>query len=273
MIEIATNGVFEANRKKKHGRDAKNGWYRYDTRFGFHIVKQDEYPIYDGEHDAIISEEDFMLAKEKRSRTGVRHEKTHSLEHEHILSGILRCPVCGGSMYANVNRKKKNDGSYYKDFFYYACKHRLRIDGHHCDYHRQWAQDKVNAAVEETIKEMVNNSKFRAALKDKIGANVDTSELLSERDSYRKRLQQCIGAKNKFAAQIDALDISDKHYDRKYQDMQDRLDSFYDQISDSEEKIETVNKRIDNLLQESFQLTRFTKCSYSLTSSMIVLAI
>ena len=27
MIEIATNGVFEENRKKKHGRDAKNGWY------------------------------------------------------------------------------------------------------------------------------------------------------------------------------------------------------------------------------------------------------
>ena len=30
MIEIATNGVFEENRKKKHGRDAKNGWYRYE---------------------------------------------------------------------------------------------------------------------------------------------------------------------------------------------------------------------------------------------------
>ena len=26
MIEIATNGVFEENRKAKHGRDAKNGW-------------------------------------------------------------------------------------------------------------------------------------------------------------------------------------------------------------------------------------------------------
>ena len=33
MIEIATNGVFESNRKAKHGRNAKNGWYRYDTKF------------------------------------------------------------------------------------------------------------------------------------------------------------------------------------------------------------------------------------------------
>lgn len=45
MIEIATNGVLEENRKNKHRRDAKNGWYRYDTRFGI--------PIY-GEDDEII---------------------------------------------------------------------------------------------------------------------------------------------------------------------------------------------------------------------------
>ena len=37
LIEIATNGVFEKNRKNKHNRDAKNGWYRYDTRFGIPV--------------------------------------------------------------------------------------------------------------------------------------------------------------------------------------------------------------------------------------------
>lgn len=41
MIEIATNGVFEANRKAKHGRDAKNGWYRYDTKFGVPVYNDD----------------------------------------------------------------------------------------------------------------------------------------------------------------------------------------------------------------------------------------
>lgn len=112
------------------------------------VVKQDEYSLYEGAHDAIISEEDFALAKQKRVDTGVRFEKTHSLDHEHILSGILKCPVCGGAMYANVNRKKKKDGTYYRDFFYYACRHRIRIDGHSCDYHKQWGQDKVNAAVQ-----------------------------------------------------------------------------------------------------------------------------
>ena len=41
MIEIATNGVFEENRKAKHGRDAKNGWYRYDTRFVLPVYGDD----------------------------------------------------------------------------------------------------------------------------------------------------------------------------------------------------------------------------------------
>ena len=72
-------------------------------------------------------------------------------------------------MYSNVNRKKKPDGTYYKDFFYYACKHRLKVDGHNCSYHHQWGQDKVNAAVEEVIYKLVNNPKFQDALKNKVG--------------------------------------------------------------------------------------------------------
>ena len=41
MIEIASNGIFEDNRKPKHGRDAKNGWYRYDTRFALPVYGDD----------------------------------------------------------------------------------------------------------------------------------------------------------------------------------------------------------------------------------------
>ena len=41
IIEIASNGVFEENRKAKHGRDAQNGWYRYDTRFALPVYGDD----------------------------------------------------------------------------------------------------------------------------------------------------------------------------------------------------------------------------------------
>ena len=43
MIEIATSKTFEDNKKNKHSRHAKNGWYRYDTRFAL--------PVYDENGD------------------------------------------------------------------------------------------------------------------------------------------------------------------------------------------------------------------------------
>lgn len=43
----------------------------------------------DGIHEAIISEEMWNQAHRKRQETGVLQVKTHSLEHEHILSGML----------------------------------------------------------------------------------------------------------------------------------------------------------------------------------------
>ena len=220
------------------------------VRNQYHVVQQDEYPIYEGEHEAIISEEDWLVAQKKRSETNGKREKLYSLEHEHILSGILVCPVCGGRMYGNVNRKKKADGTLYKDHFYYACKHRLEVDGHRCDYRRQWTQEKINGAVEEVIKKLVDNPRFEAAMREKIDAKVNTSELDSELDGLRKKLRQLIGAKDKLAQKIDNLDIMDPHYSKKYDDMQSRLDSFYDEIEDVEEAIDTLQERIVNIRSE-----------------------
>jgi len=40
MIEIATSKSFEDNKKNKHSRHAKNGWYRYDTRFALPVYSE-----------------------------------------------------------------------------------------------------------------------------------------------------------------------------------------------------------------------------------------
>ena len=37
IIEIATSKTVEENKKEKHSRNAKNGWYRYDTRFALPV--------------------------------------------------------------------------------------------------------------------------------------------------------------------------------------------------------------------------------------------
>ena len=220
------------------------------TRNEYRIVKQDSFMLYDGEHEAIISEDDWRLAQRKREETAICHEKVHSLEHEHILSGIVHCPLCGSGMYGNVNRKKKADGSHYRDYFYYACKHRRSVDGHKCDYRKQWNEDRVNEAVEEVIRKLVHNEKFETAIREKIDSRIDTESLEKELENLQKKRKQFEGAKTKLGQQMDRLDVGDRFYDKKYNDMQDRLYSLYEEIDMIENDEEELRVRIENIRRQ-----------------------
>ena len=206
--------------------------------------------LHDGIHEGIVSETDWELAHQKREKTGVKYEKTHSLDHEHILSGILRCPLCGSGMYGNVNRKKKKDGTLYKDYFYYACKHRRLVDGHKCGYRKQWSEEKINNAVKEIIRKLVKNPKFEEAILNKIGSRIDTEEIEKEIEGLEKQHRQLTGAKARLGQQMDSLDIMDKFYEKKYQDMETRLYRLYDEIEGVENSIEEVKNRLLNIQQQ-----------------------
>ena len=72
---------------------------------------------------------------------------------------------------------------------------------------------------------------------------MDVSVLEKEREQLRSQLRQLSGAKNKLINMLDKLDVSDKHYDRKYQDMQDRLDNLYDKIGEIDELLKEINEK------------------------------
>lgn len=108
--------------------------------------------------------------------------------------------------------------------------------GHRCTYKRQWNEDRINAAVEEIIRKFVKNPKFEQKICKQIGSSIDTSELDREYDGLKDRLSQTTGAKNRLADQMDHLSVSDKNYDKKYNDMQERLDKLYDRFTDLEKK-------------------------------------
>ena len=153
-------------------------------------------------------------------------------------------------MYGNVNRKKKKDGTLYKDYFYYACKHRRLVDGHKCGYRKQWSEEKINNAVEEVIRKLVKNPKFEEAILNKIGSRIDTEEIEKEIEGLEKQHKQLTGAKARLGQQMDSLDIMDKFYEKKYQDMETRLYRLYDEIEGVENSIEEVKNRLLNIQQQ-----------------------
>ena len=89
-------------------------------------------------------------------------------------------------MYSNVNRKKKNNDTYYRDYFYYACKYRPHADGKRCDCHRQWSEDFISAAAEEVIHGLFNTPAFEQGIREKIGSKLDTAEPDQEIEIFRK---------------------------------------------------------------------------------------
>ena len=243
------------------------------TRDQYRRVVQDDYLIADGNHEAIIDNDTWEAAQKKRKETGVKWNKTHSLEHEHILSGLLKCPICGTGMAGTVRRRKNKKTGVYKDDFYYRCLHRKKIDEEHfCNFKLSLNQDEINKAVEEVILRMTSSPGYSEAIAKKLGEKVDVSALENEKEQYRTQLRQAIGAKNKLTAMLDKLDVEDKHYDRKYQDMQDRLDNLYDKISEIEDAIADIEEKIAGVYGEQVTaeylyqvLKNFDKIYYEMT--------
>lgn len=135
------------------------------------------------------------------------------------MSGIVRCPECGAPLYGSVNRKRKKAGSFYRDYWYYTCKHRMEYDGHKCTYKKQIHRDKINSAVEEVIRYIVKNSRFDEAIKEKLEARVDLKASETEADAIGAHIRQLTAAKDRLETQIDRLDDTDKRYEEKYNDM------------------------------------------------------
>lgn len=230
------------------------------SRDQYKRVKTDDYMLIDGIHEAIVDQELWEAARIRRKETGVKWNKTHSLEHEHILSGILRCPVCGSGLVGTVRRRKNKKSGEYKDDFYYKCLHRKKIDDiHFCNFRLVLNQDEINHQTEEIILDMVADPEFRDYMVSKLDEKVDVSALETEKNQIMEQLRQVMGAKKKLTEMMERLDIGDKHYDRKYQDMQDRQNVLYGRISELEEAIADIEVKISGAYEEKITTDQLYK--------------
>ncbi|MBO4844760.1 MAG: recombinase family protein [Lachnospiraceae bacterium] len=223
--------------------EKKNG-----TRNETHVVEQSEYPIYEGIHEAIISEEEWNLAQEKRSKNNYRREKVNDPDHAHILSGILRCPCCGKGMYGNVAKAHSKDN---KTRYYYYCKNTVNATGHKCTFRTNIEQSQIDGMLERLISAMTREGKFKEAIQSKIGTTVDTSDMEKELSVLSARLHQAEAIKTRIEQQMDSLDVNTAHYEKKIADLQRRLDSQYDTIDETEHAIEEVKTQIFDLKKSS----------------------
>ncbi len=215
------------------------------TRNEYHRIEAEDYLLVEGLHEAIVSEDLWQAAQTKAKKQAKRYEHAFGKENQrvHLLSGILRCPVCGAPMYGNKCIKHKPDGTKYKDFFYYGCKHRLMTKGNKCDYRRMVNEEMLDSAVVEVITQLVSRPKFAAMMSERINTKIDTTEIDQEISTAEKELRHSFTLKAKLIEEIDSLDFDDRHYNKRKADLGERLYGVYDSIDQLELDLEAAREK------------------------------
>ena len=211
----------------------------HGTRNEYHQVPQENYLLVDGLHEGIVSEELWNAAQVKLLAQSKRYEPVNrsKTEQAHLLSALVKCPICGAGMYSNKCTKRKKDGTPYKSFSYYSCKHRKMQRGQKCDFNKQIQEEVLDNAVVEVIIKLVSNPKFAAMMQEKINSKVDTTAIEQEIAAAEKMLRQYYSVKSKIMEEIDTLDPDDRHYIIRKSDLDERLYRMYDKIEEAENNL------------------------------------
>ena len=150
-------------------------------------------------------------------------------------------------MYGNVTKAHSKDK---KTRYYYHCRHVKNATGHSCSFRTSIEQAEIDKTVARVISAMVHDERFATAIQSKIGKAISTEDLEQELKTLETGLRQVENMKTRLETQMDLLDDSDPHYERKMADLQRRYDEKYDAIASFDSQIEEVRRKIHNIRQE-----------------------
>ena len=205
----------------------------------YHVVAQpkDSYELYEGIHEEIVDEKLWHDVEAKRKLNAFKRPKTYSLEHEHIFSGLVKCPECGAPMYGVVNRKKKKDGSFYTDMWYYVCKNRKIVSGHKCTYKKHIRQEQINAEALAIIKKAMSDEAYKKKVFATMGDNSAIEEIEECLHRLRDREKELNNKKEAIQNKIKNLSPDDVSYDMKF-------DMLMEPVKELSVELEEVQKNI-----------------------------
>lgn len=163
--------------------------------------KSEEYIMVEGKHQPIISKDIWEKTQQIRSVTGIKNEKIY--EGNYLLTGLLKCPVCGASMVSHRSKMRNGEG-YHR---YYQCSVFANKGASICRSNIVNA-DVAEAIILKKIIEIVNNPEIVKIIleKSEIKNKVNTEPLLQELQKIEKELKKIDKSKKEnFKSQLDGL--------------------------------------------------------------------
>ena len=135
-------------------------------------------------------------------------------------------------MYAAKKNIKIKSGV--KEYLYYTCGHQSIAKNGHCGRNTILAEW-VETEVIEYTRQLVRDPKFAADIQAKIGQKVDSAEIVSEIAGYQAAIKKLERSKANLERDIDQIVDDDRNAQRKREDLNRRLDKIYDEIYDVED--------------------------------------
>lgn len=237
-------------------------------------AKVDEYLIFEGKHDGIISEEQFNQAREIK---GKRHRTKQNLTLQNPFSGIMYCK-CGSKMGYNTYRRKgveyappklvcnnqvhcKSGSVVFEEIYNDVCTaiedciqdFQLRIENNQDDsfkLHRDLVdrlEKKLKELENKEVKQWEDQYNPDIAMPQEIFKKLN-QKLLIEKEEVQKALAK---AKGSMPKQID--------YREEMMKFEDALDALKDPEVDSKAKNQFLKNIIDKIEYERSSTVRITK--------------
>jgi len=166
----------------------------------------------------------------------------------------VKCPKCGKSLYGVPTRARlRKDGTVYPTYYSYARRSNKHYNGIECGY-GQISCNIVDTAIAGTISSIMNAENFNEMMTGLIAKQVDTDTAEKELKAAIKAHKQALGLQRKIEDELDTLDVSDRHYDRRYESLNRRLEEAFDAMEEAEQKVADSEARLESIKKQ--KLTR-----------------
>lgn len=198
--------------------------------------------LVDGKHEAIIPEDLWLQAQEKRKNTGVAFGRPASNNEliRNMLNGIAKCPNCGNGMtsHKEIYTKSNDTKSYY---YNYICGYYNNHKGGKCKRNSIKADYLEGAVIDEIIR-YIRRPNLLEDITKHLGKKLDTSNIEKEIEDAENKLKD-LDKREEIQYTILSQIGSGKYRNMK----PERIEKMLEEINEQREELENY---IDRKQQE-----------------------
>ena len=260
-LKVIVNKLNGQNIKGKNGASFSITTVRVILTNVFYIGKiKYEKQYYEGSHDKIISNELWERVQKRLEK--VSKPVTKVIEREFLLSGVLKCPLCGAGMIPTHTswKSKKGIKRYY---YYYTCGAYLNKGHAVCKCNNVKAidaEEKVIAFLSEFFSKVFWRTYVIKVIKQK--SQTSNAPLCENRRQLEKKLSE-IAKKQSEKLKLYENDVLDKEtFLIQMKQLKSLKDAFYEELVECEDEgikpckwsdaeIEKVFKNFSEILKEA----------------------